>query len=72
MCPPCYLPSRKDVCDTMRAGIKRNQERQQERMLNTSSKKFKQAQVGDSVFISISLVDKIIFLGLRNIGCIYK
>ena len=59
VCPPCDLSSRRDVCDTMRAGIKRNQERQQERMLNASMKKFRQAQVGVSVLIPISQPDKI-------------
>ena len=44
------------MCDTMRAGIKRNQE---ERMLNASSKKLKQAQVGDSVLIPIFQPNKI-------------
>ena len=40
-------------------------------MLNASSKKFKQAQVGDSVLIPISQPDKISSLGPRNIlGCI--
>ena len=45
VCPPCDLSSRRDACEEMRAGIKRNQERQHERMLNASTKKFKQAQV---------------------------
>ena len=59
------------MCDTLRAGIRRNLERQQERMLNASSKKFKHAQVGDSVLIPISKPDKISSLGHRNIlGCI--
>ena len=55
----------------MRAGIKRNQEKQQDRMLNTASKRFKHAEVGDSVLIPISQPDKIQSLGPRNIlGCI--
>ena len=71
MCPPCDLSSRREACEEMRAGIKRNQGRQHERMLKASTKKFKQAQVGDSVLIPISQPDKISSLGPRNIlGCI--
>ena len=71
VCPPCDLSSRRDACEEMRARIKKNQERKHERMLNASSKKFKQAQVGDSVLIPISQPDKISSLGPRNIlGCI--
>ena len=55
----------------MRAGIKRCQEKQKDRMLNTASKKFKEAEVGDSVLIPISQPDKVHSLGPRNIlGCI--
>ena len=48
VCPSCDLSPRRGACEEMRTGIKRNQERQHESMLNASSKKFMQAQVGDS------------------------
>ena len=71
VCPACDHSSRREACSKMRAGIKRNQEIQQDRMLNTASKRFKHAEVGDSVLIPISQPDKIQCLGPRNIlGCI--
>ena len=71
VCPACDISSRKDACNKIRAGIKRCQEKQQDRMLNTASKKFKEAEVGDSVLIPISQPDKVHSLGPRNIlGCI--
>ena len=55
----------------MRAGIKRNQEKLHERMLNTSSKKLRPAEVGDTVVIPIAQPDKVNSLGPRNmLGCI--
>ena len=71
ICPACDISNRNEECNQMRAAIKRSQENQQERMLNASSKKFKDAEVGDSVLIPISQPDKISSLGPRNIlGCI--
>ena len=71
VCHACDLSSRREACSKMRAGIKRNQEKQRDRMLSTASKRFKHAEVGDSVLIPISQPDKIQCLGPRNIlGCI--
>ena len=71
VCPGCDLASRKETCSTMRAGIKRNQESLHHRMLNSSSKKFKPAHIGNTVMIPISEPDKVNSLGPRNIiGCI--
>ena len=66
----CASPEGEEGYGGRKAGIQRNQERQQERMLNASSKKFKQAQVGHSVLIPISQPYKISSLCPRNIlGC---
>ena len=71
VCPACDISSGKDACYKMRAGIKRCQEKQQDRMLNTASKKFKEAVVGDSVLIPNSQPDKVYSLGPRiTLGCI--
>ena len=71
VCPACDFSSRREECNKMRAGIKRCQEKQQDRMLKSASKRFKHAEVGDSVLIPISQPDKMHSLGPRNIlGCI--
>ena len=71
VCPACDLAERRIPFDSMRAGIKRNQEKLHERMLNTSSKKLRPAEVGDIVVIPIAQPDKVNSLGPRNmLGCI--
>ena len=58
VCPDCDLAERRIPFDSMRAGIKRNQERFHERMLNTSSKKLRPAEVDDTVVIPIAHPDQ--------------
>ena len=53
--------------DSMRARIKRNQEKLDERMLNESSKRVKHAEIGDIILIPIAQPDKINSLGPSNI-----
>ena len=59
VCPACDLAERRIPFDSMRAGIKRNQERLQERMLKTSFKKLKPAEIVDTVVILIAHPDKV-------------
>ena len=71
VCPACDLAERRIPFDSMRAGIKRNQEKLHVRKLNTSSKKLRPAEVGDTVVIPIAQPDKVNSLGPRNmLGCI--
>ena len=71
VCPGCDIAAKKIPFESMRAGIKRNQEKLHERMLNASSKRVKQAEIGDNILIPIAQPDKINSLGPRNmLACI--
>ena len=67
VCPGCDISAKKIPFDSMRAGIKRNQEKLHERMLNASSKRVKHAEIGDNILIPIAQPCIINSLGPRNI-----
>ena len=70
-CPACDMRKKNERCNELRLGIKRSQEKLHTRMLSNSSKKFKQAQIGDSILIPITCPDKMSSIGPINLtGCI--
>ena len=66
-CRSCFLIERNIKTQNLRKGIKRNQEKMHERMLKASNKKFKPAEIGETVLIPISQPDKMSSIGPRNI-----
>ncbi|KAI6653038.1 hypothetical protein LOD99_3874 [Oopsacas minuta] len=66
-CQGCFLKERSTNTHHLRKGIKRNQETLHDRMLKSSGKKFKPAEIGDTVLIPISQPDKMNSIGPRNL-----
>ena len=66
-CPAYDIRKKNDKCHEIRSGIKRSQEDLHSKMLRNSSKKFKEAHVGDSILIPISRPDVISSIGPRNL-----
>ena len=69
--PACEMRKKNERCNELILGIKRSQEKLHTRILSNYSKKFKQAQIGDSILIPITCPDKMSSIGPRNLtGCI--
>ena len=66
-CPRCDISLKSSEADSLRAGIKRSQNKLHNRMLQSSAKKFHPACVGDNVIIPIERPDRMTSLGQRNL-----
>ena len=66
-CPKCEFDTLSREVEVIRAGVKRNQQKLHERMLQSSAKRFQAADVGDNVIIPIERPDKMNSLGQRNL-----
>ena len=65
--PNCEFDTLTKESEVIRAGVKRNQQKLHERMLQSSAKRFQAADVGDNVIIPIERPDKMNSLGQRNL-----
>ena len=66
-CPKCEFDTLSREAEVIRAGVKRNQQKLHERMLQSSAKRFQAADVGDNVIIPIERPDKMNSLGQHNL-----
>ena len=66
-CQSCLLKEKNISTQHLIKGIKRNQEKLHDRMLKSSNKKFKPAEISDTVLMLISQPDKMSSIGPRKL-----